>query len=395
MSTRGSWIALAIAGLGWSCANGSGRLVETDASVLEPPAPPSTGRAATSPALSFVGTTAGTFAARNAAQRFETVVDARGAHVTSAGAPWSLGLHLARVGRKSAMREAPATAPAARADRVELARPDAREWFAHDARGLEQGVDLAERPEGDGELVLEVATDGLSPLLAPSGARVDLRDGAGRVALSYGELAVKDADGRAVPASFAVEGTTIAIRVRDEGARYPLAVDPLLWGQQFMWSSPFPGASFGASIAVGSDTAIIGSPSYGAGIGHASVYVRSGSAWPNQAYLHGTPAKYANTVDAFGVSIALVNDTAIIGASYQKGTAGGVQSGVAYVFGRSAGAWSQLQELEPPSAEQTSGVSYHPQSGWLDEGPPRGPTIRMKAPLGPCDRSEGPLGARG
>jgi hypothetical protein len=43
----------------------------------------------------------------------------------------------------------------------------------------------------------------------------------------------------------------------------------------------------------------------------------------------------------------------------------------------------------------TNGVSYHPQSGWLDEGPPRGPTIRMKAPLGPCDRSEGPLGARG
>jgi hypothetical protein len=58
-------------------------------------------------------------------------------------------------------------------------------------------------------------------------------------------------------------------------------------------------------------------------------------------------------------------------------------------------------ELVPPEGfdeerpETWPTVSYHPQSGWLDEGPPRGPTIRMKAPLGPCDRSEGPLGARG
>ncbi len=370
MTTFRTWLALALCGLASvSCSSGDVAVGAGDASVsaLAADAPatvvattPDRARSA-SAAPSLTRTRDGQFAAHNAGQRFDTVIDAKGAHVAASGAAWSLDLRLARTGRARALGDAATATPRARVGRVELERGGATEWFEHDARGLEHGFDLANRPPGEGELRLEIATAGLSPLLVEHGARVDLRDDAGRVALSYGELAVKDADGRAVPASFGVEASTIVIRVRDAAARYPLAVDPLLWGEQFVFASPFSGADFGTRLAVASDTAIIAAPYVPVGGttgGHAVVYVRNGASWPTQQTLHGAPTKYTNKQDYFGGGLALVGDTALIGAPGQQGSTGGVSAGVTYAFGRSAGVWTQLQVLELPTAEIAGGNDF-------------------------------------
>jgi hypothetical protein len=76
-----------------------------------------------------------------------------------------MAIHAARVGRSAAMRELPSIAASERAGRVELDRGAAvREWFSQDTRGLEHGVHLGARPAGEGDSLVEIATDGRAPV---------------------------------------------------------------------------------------------------------------------------------------------------------------------------------------------------------------------------------------
>ncbi|MFI5298702.1 MAG: hypothetical protein ACHREM_11440 [Polyangiales bacterium] len=121
----------------------------------------------------------GSFVGSNAAQRFSTTVDAAGARLAGTISPWNASLHLARIGRDAAMNVVPAVAPTAREARVEFAHDGFVEWYTHDARGLEQGFDVAKRPTGIGDLVIEVTVDGLDPALAADGRSIDLDDARG------------------------------------------------------------------------------------------------------------------------------------------------------------------------------------------------------------------------
>ena len=67
------------------------------------------------------------------------------------------------------------------------------------------------------------------------------------------------------------------------------------------------------------------------------MFVRSGTAWSQQAELTAADAA-AN--DFFGCSVAISGSTAVVGA---PGTTG--STGAAYVFVRSGTAWSQQAEL--------------------------------------------------
>ena len=110
--------------------------------------------------------------------------------------------------------------------RVEIRRPGIVEWYLNSAEGLEQGFTLAERPAGEGALVLEVAVAGAQASL--HGDAVVLDTTADR-RLRYGELLAIDARGTAVPARFALSAPDrLRIVVDDAGAVYPLVIDPLL-----------------------------------------------------------------------------------------------------------------------------------------------------------------------
>ena len=106
--------------------------------------------------------------------------------------------------------------------------------------------------------------------------------------------------------------------------------------------------SFGWSVALDGDTALIGVPedsSNGQRKGSAYVFSRSGSSWSREEKL---TAADAAEIDEFGRSVALAGDTALVGAPFDDDA--GDASGSAYVFTRSDGTWGQEAKLTASDA---------------------------------------------
>ncbi len=101
---------------------------------------------------------------------------------------------------------------------------------------------------------------------------------------------------------------------------------------------------FGQAVAIAADTAIVGahqdSEDDKAQVGSAYVFVHGESGWSQQQKLMAGDAAAG---DLFGASVALDGDTTIIGAHHQD--AAGSNSGAAYVFVRAEGVWTQQQKL--------------------------------------------------
>jgi hypothetical protein len=129
--------------------------------------------------------------------------------------------------------------------------------------------------------------------------------------------------------------------------------------QQAKLTDPAPvGQSdyFGYSVALSGDTALVGAPYKTVGgqssAGTAYVFTRSGASWSQQAEL--TPSDSARE-ESFGYSVALSGDTALIGAP-GKAVGGNWSFGAAYVFTGSGASWSQLAELT--ASDQAAGDSF-------------------------------------
>ena len=102
---------------------------------------------------------------------------------------------------------------------------------------------------------------------------------------------------------------------------------------------------FGISVAMDNDTMVVGASRDDDGAtnsGSAYVYTRNGSGtWSQQAKLN---ASDASENDRFGISVAVDGDTAVVGA-YNEGTSAN-KPGAAYVFNRNASdVWSQAAKL--------------------------------------------------
>jgi hypothetical protein len=115
---------------------------------------------------------------------------------------------------------------------------------------------------------------------------------------------------------------------------------------------------FGNSVAISGDTLIVGAyrQNYDAAganpitfSGAAYVFTRTSGVWSQQQKLVGTGANGRVSMDYFGNSVAISGDTVIAGAVGQGCDAAGanyvLQAGAAYVFTRTAGAWTQQQKL--------------------------------------------------
>jgi hypothetical protein len=154
------------------------------------------------------------------------------------------------------------------------------------------------------------------------------------------------------------------------GAAYVFTRSGGTWTQQAYLKASNTGAGdqFGSSVAISSDTVIVGAlneDSNATGVdgngadnstsdaGAAYVFTRSGGIWSQQAYLK---ASNTGASDNFGNSVAMSGDTVVIGASFESSNATGVGgngsdnsasfSGAAYVFTRSSGTWSQQAYLK-------------------------------------------------
>ncbi len=103
--------------------------------------------------------------------------------------------------------------------------------------------------------------------------------------------------------------------------------------------------SFGVSVALSGETAIVGADLDHVGAnaeqGSAYVFTRSGGVWTEEAKL---TAGDGAAGDEFGFSVAISGETAIVGAYGDDAGANGDQ-GSAYVFIRSGGVWTQQAKL--------------------------------------------------
>ena len=267
---------------------------------------------------------------------------ARGVDLRAGGV--SLSLMVVGLGRGERLRRPGVVSLSARANRVVYDRRLLREWYAAGPLGIEQGFTLPRRPTGTGgslSLALELAG---SARPQQTGLQVRFLTRSGAVALRYGGLSATDASGRPLRVALVLHGARLLLRVWDQGARYPLRIDPLIQqGSKLAANDEIGFPSFGYSVALSADgnTALIGGPNDNSflgteGPGAAWVFTRSGGTWTQQG-----PKLTANDetgASDFGNGVALSADgnTALIGGYNDNSVVG-----AAWVFTRSGGMWTQ------------------------------------------------------
>lgn len=185
----------------------------------------------------------------------------------------------------------------------------------------------------------------MSPAQAPSGSRPAARQTFGAEAgtlngpFQQAKLTASDgAEANDFGGSVAISGSTAVVGASDSqiGAAYVFVRSGGVWRQEaeLRPSDGSIGDFFGYSVAISGSTAVVGAFDARAGVGAAYVFVRSGTAWSQQAELSPSDG------DSFGFSVAISGSTIVVGASAEHSYAG-----VAYVFARSGTVWSQQAEL--------------------------------------------------
>ena len=171
------------------------------------------------------------------------------------------------------------------------------------------------------------------------------------------DLVGSDAFGEAV----ALRESTVVIgapghtydKLRFAGAAYVYVREGDTWRQQAKLTAN-DGAKadrFGSSVAIGSDTVIIGAPAHDTDIGKdagaAYVFKRSGNQWKLEAKL--TP-EVGGKNDQFGFGVDTNGNIAIVGAKGRSERA--PAAGAAYSFVRNDGRWEEKKKVLPDDQAQ-------------------------------------------
>ncbi|MBS0196291.1 MAG: hypothetical protein JSR77_05990 [Planctomycetes bacterium] len=146
---------------------------------------------------------------------------------------------------------------------------------------------------------------------------------------------------------------------RQLGYAYVFIRSGATWVQQARLAA-FDGGpydQFGCSVSLSGDTALVGAFNDDVGLngqeGSAYVFVRSGTTWMPQAKLVASDGEW---LDKFGYSVSVSGDTALIGAYGEDSIPGGdigIERGAVYVFVRSGLRWEQEAKLSLPNGVST------------------------------------------
>jgi len=105
-------------------------------------------------------------------------------------------------------------------------------------------------------------------------------------------------------------------------------------------SDTLSGDAVGVSVAISDTTAVVGAPGSAKDAGRVYVFNNMAAGWKEAAMLTGSDTA---TGDFFGYSVAISGTTAVVGApGYAK------NAGRAYIFTRTATGWHQAAELRGP-----------------------------------------------
>lgn len=290
--------------------------------------------------------------APNRRHGFRAVFDASGVTLKdrlSRGSDEVMRLELSRVGRGGATVPVQAGEVHFSENRLEIRRNGLVEWFENSPGGLEQGFLVERRPAGSSgeELVFEIRIEGARA--RATGDAVSLATRFDR-SLSYRHLEVIDARGRMMPARLEVADLgLIRIRVDDQGAKYPIEVDPLIDGTvDVRLESNQEGAHSGAAAWTAGDVngdgysdVIVGAHLFDAGeTDEGAVFLYMGSS----DGIIGTAASVLEGNQAgalFGYSLGSAGDVngdgfgdIVVGARFFDG--GQADEGAAFIFHGSA-----------------------------------------------------------
>ncbi|MBT3362944.1 MAG: hypothetical protein HN929_04600 [Chloroflexi bacterium] len=183
----------------------------------------------------------------------------------------------------------------------------------------------------------------------------------GTVWMQQAKLTAADAEASDVFGySVAVSGDTIVVGAygnddsgSSSGSAYVFTRNGTAWTEQQKLAAADAEASdvFGISVAISEDTVVVGAWNDEGSTGSAYVFERSGIEWTQQTKLTATDGA---ALDYFGCSVAVSGDTVVVG-SYQDDDNGDI-SGSAYVFTRSGIAWTQQKKLT--AADGAAGDYY-------------------------------------
>ena len=173
---------------------------------------------------------------RNPANNLLASISTAGVQVTALNddkAVWRLGLTLKGFGYAKQETAVGNGAMQAAGNRVEIARQaGVTEWFVNRAQGIEHGFNIATPPAANkaaGPLRLRLAvSSGFQASVDATGRGAAFKSKSSSALISYGKLFAADATGRSLPAVMKLEGAELVIEVDDQGAQYPLTIDPLL-----------------------------------------------------------------------------------------------------------------------------------------------------------------------
>lgn len=299
------------------------------------------------------------FRVSNPGQRLQARFGPSGVTIDSAALEADLSLRA--VGYGTALVPAGRARPTAAGNRVTYRLAGLGEWYANGPLGIEQGFTVARGPgnAARGPLTLAMALGGNARAALSGGGRSITLSARGAV-LRYGRLVAVDAAGRQLRSWLAVDGRRLLVRVDTAGARFPVRIDPLVEQARLEGPTTEDGEGnvvylkvhLGRSVAVSADgdTALVGGPTAGRDVGTAWVFTRSGSTWTEQAELFGQEGD-----GKFGRSVALSADgnTALIG---DPGAGEGV--GAAWVYTRSGSSWSRTEQLLPAAGEEVGDAQF-------------------------------------
>jgi hypothetical protein len=133
--------------------------------------------------------------------------------------------------------------------------------------------------------------------------------------------------------------------ILDSGAAYVFTCTGTTWSQQAKLQAPYGAVedNFGYSVSLSGDTALIGTPlkdDNGDNSGSAYIFTRTNTTWTVQTELLASDgAPY----DSFGYSVSVFRDTALVGVPADNDN--GPNSGSAYVFTRVGTNWLQQTKL--------------------------------------------------
>lgn len=181
------------------------------------------------------------------------------------------------------------------------------------------------------------------------GGAEGLQPGMAEILASRGKVESFFGSTVAVQGDYAIVGAE-GQRQSEPGAAYIYKRTGDIWEQQIRIDATDgeAGDRFGSAVAISSTHVIIGAWNDDEARGAAYVFIKSGTAWIQQAKLIASDGEAG---DHFGRSVAIEGDLAVVGA-WQDDNDRGAAAGATYVYRLNGGSWQQRTKLIAVDGQQ-------------------------------------------